>query len=58
MFSFVFQADGIEALLRKGYLKLAESAMLSGDLDEALKLYDEVNSLQAVYSQAQVSRLN
>ena len=54
----VFQADETESLMRKGYLRLAELATLSDDLDEALKLYDKVNSVQAVYSQAQVSRLN
>lgn len=56
--SLVFQADETESLMRKGYLRLAELATLRDDLDEALKLYDKVNSVQAVYSQAQVSRLN
>jgi len=41
-------------LLTNNYTKLGDAAMNDGYYKDALQYYDEVNSLHALYNQAQV----
>lgn len=48
------QSDEIADLLTKIYTKLGDAAMQDGNYQDALRFYDEIKTMQALYNQAQV----
>ena len=48
------QSDENADLLTKIYTKLGDAAMQDGNYQDALRFYDEIKTMQALYNQAQV----